>query len=103
MFCILPASSYEIRYQTNGTALVHDPTAAWLVTDDMIVGTSGGPRGAGQTEHVTVQFPPSLKWVAVMLRAVDENDNKGEFSNMMTTFFELWFHIIFEIFIQCKT
>ncbi|XP_078324949.1 calcium-activated chloride channel regulator 1-like isoform X1 [Crassostrea virginica] len=83
------ASSYEIRYQTNGTALVHEPTAAWLVTDDMIVGTSGGPRGAGQTEHVTVQFPPSLKWVAVMLRAVDENNNKGEFSNMMTTFFEL--------------
>ncbi|XP_052719264.1 calcium-activated chloride channel regulator 3A-1-like isoform X1 [Crassostrea angulata] len=83
------ASSYEIRYNTNGTALVLNPKKGMLVKEDMLGDTSGKPKEAGQVETVTVQFPTKMKWVAIMLRSIDENNNAGEFSNMVTTYFVL--------------
>lgn len=83
------ASSYEIRYHTNGTALVLNPKKGMLVKKDMLGDTSGRPKEAGQVETVTVQFPAKMKWVAIMLRSIDENNTAGEFSNMVTTYFVL--------------
>lgn len=60
-----------------------------LVKKDMLGDTSGRPKEAGQVETVTVQFPANLKWVAIMLRSIDENNTAGEFSNMVTTYFVL--------------
>ncbi|XP_061184026.1 calcium-activated chloride channel regulator 4-like [Saccostrea echinata] len=84
------ASFYEIRYHTNGTALLHSPEDAELVKKvDVLMGSLDRPREAGQIEHVAVQFPRTMKWVAIMLRSVDKSINVGDFSNMVTTFFEL--------------
>lgn len=88
-FKTIPASSYEIRYHSNGTALVLNPKKGWLVKGDMIKDTPGRPKEAGQVETVTIQFPAKMKWVAIMLRSIDENNNAGEFSNMVTTYFVL--------------
>lgn len=55
----------------------------------MLGDTSGRPKKAGQVETVTVQFPAKMKWVAIMLRSIDENNTAGEFSNMVTTYFVL--------------
>lgn len=60
-----------------------------LVKKDMLGDTSGRPKEAGQVETVTVQFPAKMKWVAIMLRPIDENNTAGEFSNMVTTYFVL--------------
>ncbi|XP_062621959.1 calcium-activated chloride channel regulator 3A-1-like isoform X2 [Saccostrea cucullata] len=84
------ASFYEIRYHNNATALLHSPKDAGLVKEeDVLMGNLDRPKEAGQIEHVAVKFPRAMKWVAVMLRSVDKSQNVGDFSNMITTFFEL--------------
>lgn len=59
---------------------------------DMIKDTPDRPKEAGQVETVTKQLPAKIRWVAIMLRSIDKNNNAGEFSNMVTTYFVLCFH-----------
>lgn len=91
-FKFVLANSYEIRYHTNGTKLLLSPKDAWQVTKENVVrGKLDRPKEAGQIEHVAIQFPHTMKWTAIMLRSVDQHNSAGEFSNMVTALFELWF------------
>lgn len=83
------AVMYDIKYGQNGLDLLKLKDDSPNVPEDAIVtGSTRKPLPAGSTEYLTINvtglFLDTNKGFAFIIRGVDDNDNKGEFSNMVT-------------------
>ncbi|KAK3102098.1 hypothetical protein FSP39_008730 [Pinctada imbricata] len=73
------ATAYDVRISRDFDKLFNDPDSTFRVTDN--IPTPGDP---GTSESINVELPNSFSTYYVGIRAVDENNNKGELSNVVS-------------------